>query len=245
MEIKNCSIYPRYEESLPKISRIPEFALFMYHRHGKSNRVKCLPHSNGQALRAFMGVSSWEARRAILGARPWAAARPSPYLFLPVFVFVGSRLRRHDLDGVGAEAVDAAGDPVADLDRADAGGRAGIDQVARLDAHRAGQDGDDLRNAPDKVGDVLVLLGFTIDRQPDPAVIGMTDFLDPAKRRDHGGVIERLVPIPGPPFLTLFELKCAARQVVADGKAEDVIARLFDGNVEAFLADRDDQLDLV
>src|SRR3954470_15716286 len=50
MEIKNCSIYPRYEESLPKISRIPEFALFMYHRHGKSNRVKCLPHSNGQAL---------------------------------------------------------------------------------------------------------------------------------------------------------------------------------------------------
>src|SRR4051794_36132217 len=51
MEIKNCSIYPRYEESLPKISRIPEFALFMYHRHGKSNRVKCLPHSNGQALR--------------------------------------------------------------------------------------------------------------------------------------------------------------------------------------------------
>src|SRR3954463_3578839 len=52
MEIKNCSIYPRYEESLPKMSRIPEFALFMYHRHGKSNRVKCLPHSNGQALRA-------------------------------------------------------------------------------------------------------------------------------------------------------------------------------------------------
>src|SRR4051794_21796887 len=52
MEIKNCSIYPRYEESLPKISRIPEFALFMYHRHGKSNRVKCLPHSNGQALSA-------------------------------------------------------------------------------------------------------------------------------------------------------------------------------------------------
>src|SRR4051794_29341189 len=51
MEIKNCSIYPRYEEFLPKISRIPEFALFMYHRHGKSNRVKCLPHSNGQALR--------------------------------------------------------------------------------------------------------------------------------------------------------------------------------------------------
>src|SRR3954464_12575298 len=51
MEIKNCSIYPRYEESLPKMSRIPEFALFMYHRHGKSNRVKCLPHSNGQALR--------------------------------------------------------------------------------------------------------------------------------------------------------------------------------------------------
>src|SRR4051812_5912827 len=52
MEIKNCSIYPRYEESLPKMSRIPEFALFMYHRHGKSNRVKCLPHSNGQALSA-------------------------------------------------------------------------------------------------------------------------------------------------------------------------------------------------
>src|SRR3954447_16787547 len=50
MEIKNCSIYPRYEESLPKMSRIPEFALFMYHRHGKSNRVKCLPHSNGQPL---------------------------------------------------------------------------------------------------------------------------------------------------------------------------------------------------
>src|SRR3954471_13629677 len=59
MEIKNCSIYPRYEESLPKISRIPEFALFMYHRHGKSNRVKCLPHSNGQALIeaiAFLGL---------------------------------------------------------------------------------------------------------------------------------------------------------------------------------------------
>src|SRR3954465_3760814 len=54
MEIKNCSIYPRYEESLPKISRIPEFALFMYHRHGKSNRVKCLPHSNGQALRILL-----------------------------------------------------------------------------------------------------------------------------------------------------------------------------------------------
>src|SRR3954463_11839449 len=50
MEIKNCSIYPRYEESLPKMSRIPEFALFMYHRHGKSNRVKCLPHYIGQPL---------------------------------------------------------------------------------------------------------------------------------------------------------------------------------------------------
>src|SRR3954468_6369362 len=60
MEIKNCSIYPRYEESLPKMSRIPEFALFMYHRHGKSNRVKCLPHSNGQALRSCLEASDAE-----------------------------------------------------------------------------------------------------------------------------------------------------------------------------------------
>src|SRR3954452_15861914 len=62
MEIKNCSIYPRYEESLPKISRIPEFALIMYHRHGKSNRVKCLQHSNGKVLNPSTASDSAKGR---------------------------------------------------------------------------------------------------------------------------------------------------------------------------------------
>src|SRR3954467_5548799 len=96
MEIKNCSIYPRYEESLPKMFRIPEFALFMYHRHGKSNRVKCLPHSNGQALRAPTS-STHRLRRGLPGylilfaPHAFAPQRqcrsrwlPSPSVFFPI-----------------------------------------------------------------------------------------------------------------------------------------------------------------
>src|SRR4051812_5249528 len=113
MEIKNCSIYPRYEESLPKISRIPEFALFMYHRHGKSNRVKCLPHSNGQALSPIptplMGIS----RPGATLTSPQLPAK-APAATPPTTTTTRSRERDrspdrdHDDDGVRVELSAAA-----------------------------------------------------------------------------------------------------------------------------------------
>src|SRR3954470_22076666 len=103
MEIKNCSIYPRYEESLPKMSRIPEFALFMYHRHGKSNRVKCLPHSNGQALK----VEVPGERIPRLG---YGVVGPQVHFF----ILDGSPESLHEhIVPPGASAVHADGDGVA------------------------------------------------------------------------------------------------------------------------------------
>jgi hypothetical protein len=65
------------------------------------------------------------------------------------------------------------------------------------------------------------------------------------ERRDWGGQVEALAPVPRPPLFAGGELQVAPGQVDADTVAEHVIERPLGRDVRAGGADRDDQLDLV
>ncbi|KAG1386465.1 hypothetical protein G6F58_013833 [Rhizopus delemar] len=62
-----------------------------------------------------------------------------------------------------AQAVDAADHRIAAHDGAHAFRRAGVDQVARLQAEVLGQVGDGLGDGPDQLADVAALLVRAID----------------------------------------------------------------------------------
>jgi len=68
-----------------------------------------------------------------------------------------------------ADAIDAAFDAVARLQRPDAFGRAGEDQVAGLQFDQRRQRMHDLRDAPDHVVDIAGLAQLAVDPQFDPA----------------------------------------------------------------------------
>src|SRR5687768_6600662 len=79
-----------------------------------------------------------------------------------------------------ADAVDPGEHLVAGLDRADARGRAGENDVARLERVVLRKVGDLLGHGPDHLGEVRALALLAVDVEPDGALGGVADL-----RRRH------------------------------------------------------------
>src|SRR5690348_3746471 len=83
-----------------------------------------------------------------------------------------------DGDGEVAEAVDMAFERVALDHGGDAGGRAGIDEVARRQRDEAREIGDRFGNGPDQLRDVALLADLAVDLEPDGALADVPDLGD-------------------------------------------------------------------
>src|SRR5690349_5190384 len=132
-----------------------------------------------------------------------------------------------------ADAVDAAFDLIAWDQRGDAGRRSGHDDVAGADLHLLRELPDDLRHAPDQLGEVALLTLGAVHRQPDLALGGVADLRSRLHGRAGRGVLERLADLPGPLLLARGDLQVAPGEVDADGIAVDVVERLLDRDVGA------------
>ena len=120
---------------------------------------------------------------------------------------------------------------VAALDRADAGRRAGEDQIAGCQREQAGQVGDDLGRLPDHLREIAVLAQLAVDLEPDGAARRMADRARRRQRRAGRRMVERLGDRPGPAHLAGFLLAVAPGHVEADRIAEDVLQSPFGGDV--------------
>src|SRR5258708_15199687 len=164
----------------------------------------------------------------------------------PGFAWLDASARRGaELERGFSDAIHAAGDLVARLDRADAGRRARENQIARLQRDRLRHVTDYVGDRPDHFGEIALLTHFAVHRQPDAALARMAGLRDRTQRRDRAGRVETLRPVPRTALFLRDDLQVAARQVDADAVAPDVIERLVRRNRLTGLADRDDQFDLV
>src|SRR5882672_1862984 len=96
------------------------------------------------------------------------------------------------------DTVDSTLHPVAALHRADAGWRAGEDEIAGLQLEQAGEMGDDLRHCPDHLGEIAGLAALAVDLEPDGTLLRMADI---ARAPDSGAgsrVVECLADLPRP-----------------------------------------------
>ena len=76
-------------------------------------------------------------------------------------------------------------------------------------------------------------------------VVRVTDVFGAMDDTDRRRCRERLPELPGPALVTRLELQVAARHVQAHGVAVDVVERVSDVDVDATMADRHHQFDLV
>src|SRR5690606_17135613 len=83
--------------------------------------------------------------------------------------------RRDDLYSQLAHAIDARVQLVSRLDRAHAGRRAGVDDVARLEAVVLREEGDLLGHRPDHVREIGLLAVLAVHLEPDRAPGRMAD----------------------------------------------------------------------
>src|SRR6185437_4913367 len=116
-----------------------------------------------------------------------------------------------DGDGEVAEPVDMAFERVALDHGSDAGGRAGIDQIARRQGDEAGEIGDRFGDGPNQLRDVALLADLAVDLEPDRALADMPDLGDRRQRRAGRRLVEALAEIPGPAELLGLALDVAPR----------------------------------
>src|SRR5690606_2223503 len=105
--------------------------------------------------------------------------------------------------------------------------------------------GDDFGDGPDHGGQVALLPGLAVHRQPDLTCARVADLIDAVNGRHGGGEVEPLGGVPRAAILLGQRLQVAPGQVVADGVAVDVAFSVFNRNVAPAFADGDDQLHLV
>src|SRR5688572_24206576 len=110
-----------------------------------------------------------------------------------------------------ADAVHPAAHAVTGRETADAGGRAGKDEVARLEREPGGKLRDDFGHAPDHVRDVALLAERAIHFEPDAAAAGMSDVGRARDRRHRRGMIEALGRVPWLSFFLHERLHVAPR----------------------------------
>ena len=110
-----------------------------------------------------------------------------------------------------ADAFDLAFDFVAGHHRADAGRRAGHDDVAGGKLDHLRQFPDRLRHVPDQLVEVAFLLHLAVDLERDAALARMADLRGRHDRAARRGGVERLADFPWP--LTSREAICRSRRV--------------------------------
>ncbi len=140
---------------------------------------------------------------------------------------------------------DLAAEAVTRNDRADAGWRAGEDQVAGLQFHCLAANRYNIRHRPDHLGQISLLAYFAIDGEPDPPAVRNAVVIRRDQRAAGGRMIERFRPVPWPAGLLRHILQVAAGQVDADAIAPDMAGRSIAADIHAALADGDHQLDFV
>src|SRR5690606_7862541 len=87
---------------------------------------------------------------------------------------------------------------VAFLHRANAGRRAGHDQIAGPEFNQAAEIADDFWNAPDLVSEVTALTFVAVDLERDGAAVRMADLSRAGDEANRSGVVEALGQIPRP-----------------------------------------------
>src|SRR4051812_29793373 len=122
-------------------------------------------------------------------------------------------LRSADRDLERVDAFDEALEHVALDHRADALGRAAVDQVAGAQLDQAGEVVDGLRDIPDQIGDVALLALLAVDLQPDRALVDDAGLRDRVDRRARRRVIKTLAHVPRPALVARLALDVAARHV--------------------------------
>src|SRR5712671_1387537 len=143
------------------------------------------------------------------------------------------------------DAVHAAFDLVARVERGDASRRSRHDDIAGGECDLLRELPNDFRHAPDQLGEVTLLLFGAVHREPDLALRGMADLGGGLQRRAGRGIVEGFADFPRPLLLARGDLQVAAGEVDADAIAVDMIERLVGGDVEAAALHGDDQFNLV
>src|SRR5689334_11072492 len=143
------------------------------------------------------------------------------------------------------DALDLAFELVAYLQRRNASGRAGHDDVAGFERDHFGELPDDLRHVPDHLREVAVLLHLAIDLEIDAALLGMADLGSRSQRTAWRGTVEGLADFPWPLDVARGDLQVAPRQVDADAVAPHAVERLFLRDVAPAGFQRHHHLDLV
>src|SRR6185437_8083379 len=194
---------------------------------------------------------SGETKQAALFRRP-AYLSLDPRLRGDERAKARSLLRRDHLLPLLAEALDAEGDDVADLQEfrrrlhaeRDARRRAGDDDVARLEHHELRHVPDDVLAIEDHRPGVTALALLAVDVEPHVEVLNVLDLVfGDEPRADRA---ERLAALALHPLAAgALDLEIALGHVVADEIAGDRSLRLALLQVARALADDDADLDLV
>src|SRR5690606_15110429 len=155
--------------------------------------------------------------------------------------------RPHHGLALDAEAVDAGAHRLPALEEdgrlaahADAGRRAGGDDVAGLEAHEPADIADDPAHAEDHRPGRAVLITMAIDLEPQPRVLRVADLVgrhQPRPERREAVAALALVP-----RAAAVELEAALRQVVDDAVAGDVVERPLLLDIARLRADDDAEL---
>src|SRR5690606_29841766 len=148
-----------------------------------------------------------------------------------------------------AEAFHAEPDDAARLEvrrrllaHADAGRRAGGNDVARLQAHELAQVAHEVRHAEDHRARRAVLVALAVDLEPEVELVPVRHFVGRDEPRTDRA--ERIGALTLDPLAAHFQLEGALRHVVHDAVAGDVIERLGLRHVAGRPADDDAELDL-
>src|SRR5262249_53072668 len=145
-------------------------------------------------------------------------------------------LFRDDVVSDDADSLDFDFHDVAGLNRTDAAGRAGVDDVAGLERREAGDVFDQLLDAKDELRCARLLLRLAVDPERDCQVAAVDLGVDNWPQRREG--VETL-PVEDEALGHLAALEVARADVVAHGVAENVLESLLCRDTAALPPDDD------
>src|SRR5512133_2014999 len=175
-------------------------------------------------IRAPASRALSRASRSSIVMDPAVRTRPHSAVCPAMVVEFDARTRRAsgDANAQFAQARHAAHERVAGHYRGHALGRAGEDQVARLQFPRGGKVFDRLADIPDQLRHVAALAVLAVHLQRDVRVRHVAGLRRGRDRADRRRLLESLADAPGPALLLHLALQVAACHVQADGITPDV-----------------------